>query len=80
VNAQFSAVDGEVVRRRNRVVRAVLERAVLDQLGVDASITRIVDVLQDDQLRHLLAWYGTYLVEETISIWMTKLASNIASR
>lgn len=32
--------------RGDRKLRAVLERAVLDELGVDAAITRVVDVLE----------------------------------
>jgi hypothetical protein len=79
MDTQVCAVDGEIVCRRNRVILAVLERAILNQLGVDASITRVVDVLHNNQYRHFLLRAIAYLVKEAISIRMAKLAGDIAS-
>jgi hypothetical protein len=45
LNTQSGAVDGEVMICRDRVILTVLEGPVLDELSVDSSITRVVDVL-----------------------------------
>ena len=45
VDSQASTIDWEVVCRRDRESPTVLEGTVLDQLGVDATVTGIVDVL-----------------------------------
>jgi hypothetical protein len=49
LNAKLSAIDAEVVVRGNAVVLAVLESTVLDQLSIDATITRVVDILRKGQ-------------------------------
>jgi hypothetical protein len=46
LNAESSVVDGEVVVCVDRERRTVLESTVLDQLGIDATVTGVVDVLR----------------------------------
>ena len=45
VDSQASTIDGEIVCRRDRESPTILEGTVLDQLGVDATVTGVVDVL-----------------------------------
>jgi hypothetical protein len=58
---------------------AVLKSTVLDQLGVDATITRVVDVLPRSVHALVDIIWGTYLMQETISVWMSKLAGDITT-
>lgn len=45
LDAEVGAIDREVMCRRDRELRAVLERTVLDELGVYTTIAGVVNVL-----------------------------------
>jgi hypothetical protein len=47
LNAKSGVIDGEVVVRGDWELFAVLKSSVLDQLGVDSSITGVVDILEN---------------------------------
>jgi hypothetical protein len=60
---------------------AVLEGAVLDQFGVDTTITGVVDVLNNvSNAYRYTEKFGPYFMEEAIAIRMTKTASHVSSR
>lgn len=69
--------------RRDRKLRAVLERAVLDELGVDAAITGVVDVLESGSVsRNPQRSYvrGTHLMQKAVAVWVSELPGHVAPR
>lgn len=69
----------------DRELRAILERAVLDELGVYASIAGVVNILESVSVSvsnkaQRSCYRGPYLVQEAVSIRMSELPGHIASR
>lgn len=68
------------MRRGHSEVSRVLERTILDQFGVDTSVTRVIDILQPSASCHCGSIATAYLVKEAIAIWNAEFASDIATR
>lgn len=66
----------------NRISVAVLESTVLDELGVDATIPRVVDVLKEAvrEIRGLPCARKTHLVQKAIAIGVTEFPRDVATR
>ena len=79
VDSQASTIDWEVVCRRDRESPTVLEGTVLDQLGVDATVTGIVDVLLSSMTANARRFDCHYLMKEAVSVGVAKLASLVTS-
>lgn len=84
LDAEVGAIDREVMCRGDRKLRAVLERAVLDELGVDAPVPGVVDVLSESvsvsSITQPPCARGNHLMQEAVSIRMSELPGHIASR